>query len=63
MATKHEEGGSRLWRGMRSLLFGDDGERTAQRLRLWQREAADELWRQLDHVEHGKASAGRNARS
>ena len=24
MATRHEdEGGSRLWRGMRSLLFGD----------------------------------------
>ena len=26
MATQHDEGGSRLWRGMRSLIFGDDGE-------------------------------------
>ena len=24
MATREEEGGSRLWRGMRSLIFGDD---------------------------------------
>jgi CBS domain containing-hemolysin-like protein len=24
MASQHEEGGSRLWRGMRSLIFGDD---------------------------------------
>ncbi len=29
MATRHEdEGGSRLWRGMRHLLFGDDAEPT-----------------------------------
>jgi CBS domain containing-hemolysin-like protein len=30
MATRHddEEGGSRLWRGMRALLFGDDHEAT-----------------------------------
>src|SRR5688500_17608836 len=26
MATEPDEGGSRLWRGMRSLIFGDDGE-------------------------------------
>ena len=27
MATRNdEEGGSRLWRGMRALIFGDDGE-------------------------------------
>jgi CBS domain containing-hemolysin-like protein len=26
MATQQEDGGSRLWRGMRSLIFGDDGE-------------------------------------
>ena len=26
MATQQDEGGSRLWRGMRSLIFGDDGE-------------------------------------
>lgn len=28
MATRHEEGGSRLWRGMRHLLFGEDSEPT-----------------------------------
>ena len=28
MATSGDEGGSRLWRGMRSLLFGDEGEAT-----------------------------------
>ena len=28
MATRNEENGSRLWRGMRSLIFGDDGETT-----------------------------------
>jgi len=29
MATRNDdEGGSRIWRGMRSLLFGDDGEAT-----------------------------------
>ena len=28
MATGPEEGGSRLWRGMRALIFGDDGETT-----------------------------------
>ena len=28
MATRGDEGGSRLWRGMRSLIFGDDGETT-----------------------------------
>jgi CBS domain containing-hemolysin-like protein len=28
MATNGDEGGSRLWRGMRSLLFGDEGEAT-----------------------------------
>ena len=29
MATRNEEeGGSRLWRGMRALLFGEDGEAT-----------------------------------
>ncbi len=28
MATQQDEGGSRLWRGMRTLLFGDDSEPT-----------------------------------
>lgn len=28
MATRHDEGGSRLWRGMRHLIFGEDSEPT-----------------------------------
>ena len=28
MATRQDEGGSRLWRGMRHLIFGDDAEPT-----------------------------------
>jgi CBS domain containing-hemolysin-like protein len=28
MATRNDDTGSRLWRGMRALLFGDDGETT-----------------------------------
>jgi CBS domain containing-hemolysin-like protein len=28
MATRHEESGSRLWRGMRHLIFGDEAEPT-----------------------------------
>ena len=28
MATRHEEGGSRLWRGMRHLIFGEESEPT-----------------------------------
>jgi len=28
MATRHDDGGSRLWRGMRHLIFGDDAEPT-----------------------------------
>ena len=39
MATQHDDGGSRLWRGMRSLIFGDDGETT---LRDQIEEAIDE---------------------
>jgi CBS domain containing-hemolysin-like protein len=42
MATQHDEqdeGGSRLWRGLRSLIFGDDGETT---LRDQIEEAIDE---------------------
>ena len=39
MATRNDDTGSRLWRGMRSLLFGDDGEQT---LREEIEEAIDE---------------------
>ena len=28
MATRCDEGGSSLWRGMRHLIFGDDSEQT-----------------------------------
>ena len=28
MATRNDDSGSRLWRGMRALIFGDDGETT-----------------------------------
>src|SRR3954468_4377626 len=28
MATRHDEGRSRLWRGMRHLIFGDESEPT-----------------------------------
>src|SRR5438067_12833454 len=28
MATRHDEGGSRLWRGMRHLIFGEESEPT-----------------------------------
>ena len=31
MATRDDDAGSRLWRGMRALLFGDDGETTVLR--------------------------------
>ena len=39
MATRSDDSGSRLWRGMRALLFGDDGETT---LREEIEEAIDE---------------------
>jgi CBS domain containing-hemolysin-like protein len=39
MATRHEDGGSRLWRGMRHLIFGEDSEPT---LRAEIEEAIDE---------------------
>jgi hypothetical protein len=28
MATRQDDGGSRLWRGMRHLIFGDESEPT-----------------------------------
>jgi len=45
MATQHDEGGSRLWRGMRALIFGDDGETS---LRDQIEEAIDEA--ETSHV-------------
>src|SRR5215213_7809644 len=49
MATRNEdEGGSRLWRGMRSLIFGDDGETTLR----------DEIEDAIDEAEESRPVAG-----
>jgi CBS domain containing-hemolysin-like protein len=47
MATRHDEGGSRLWRGMRSLLFGE--EETSLR---------DEIEEAIDEAEDSRPVAG-----
>jgi CBS domain containing-hemolysin-like protein len=49
MATRNEdEGGSRIWRGMRTLLFGDEGEQTLR----------DEIEEAIDEAEEGRPVAG-----
>ena len=48
MATRHDEGGSRLWRGMRSLLFGEDSEQTLR----------DEIEEAIDEAEDARPVAG-----
>jgi len=48
MATRHDEGGSRLWRGMRSLLFGEDSEQTLR----------DEIEEAIDEAEDERPIAG-----
>ncbi|GAA4748425.1 hypothetical protein GCM10023264_13130 [Sphingomonas daechungensis] len=48
MATRHDEGGSRLWRGMRSLLFGEDSEQTLR----------DEIEEAIDDAEDSRPVAG-----
>jgi CBS domain containing-hemolysin-like protein len=48
MATRHDDGGSRLWRGMRSLLFGDDSEQTLR----------DEIEEAIDEAEDSRPVAG-----
>jgi len=48
MATRHDEGGSRLWRGMRTLLFGEDGEQTLR----------DEIEEAIDEAEDSRPRAG-----
>lgn len=48
MATHHEETGSRLWRGMRSLLFGEDSEQTLR----------DEIEEAIDEAEDERPIAG-----
>ena len=47
MATRHDEGGSRLWRGMRHLIFGEDGEPTLR----------DEIEEAIDEAEKASAPA------
>jgi CBS domain containing-hemolysin-like protein len=46
MATRHDDNGSRLWRGMRHLLFGEDSEPTLR----------EEIEDAIDEAEEGDAS-------
>jgi CBS domain containing-hemolysin-like protein len=48
MATRHEEGGSRLWRGMRHLIFGEDSEPTLR----------EEIEEAIDEAEDARPVAG-----
>ena len=50
MATRQDDdqGGSRLWRGMRALIFGDDAEQTLR----------DEIEEAIDEAEEGRPVAG-----
>jgi CBS domain containing-hemolysin-like protein len=48
MATRQDDGGSRLWRGMRSLLFGEDSEQTLR----------DEIEEAIDEAEESRPVAG-----
>ena len=49
MASRHDdEGGSRLWRGMRALIFGDSGETTLR----------DEIEEAIDEADEARPVAG-----
>ena len=49
MATRHDDnGGSRIWRGMRALIFGDDGETTLR----------DEIEDAIDEADESRPVAG-----
>ena len=48
MATRHDEGGSRLWRGMRHLIFGEDSEPTLR----------EEIEDAIDEAEDSRPIAG-----
>jgi CBS domain containing-hemolysin-like protein len=48
MATRSDDNGSRLWRGMRALLFGDDGETTLR----------EEIEEAIDEAEESPQVAG-----
>ena len=48
MATRQDEGGSRLWRGMRHLIFGDESEPTLR----------EEIEDAIDEAEESRPVAG-----
>ena len=48
MATNNDDAGSRLWRGMRSLIFGDEGEQTLR----------EEIEEAIDEAEESHPVAG-----
>jgi CBS domain containing-hemolysin-like protein len=48
MATRQDDGGSRLWRGMRHLIFGEDSEPTLR----------DEIEEAIDEAEDSRPVAG-----
>src|SRR3954465_2532722 len=48
MATRQDDGGSRLWRGMRQLIFGGDAEPTLR----------DEIEDAIDEAEEARPIAG-----
>jgi CBS domain containing-hemolysin-like protein len=48
MATRHDDGGSRLWRGMRHLIFGEDSEPTLR----------EEIEEAIDEAEDSRPVAG-----
>src|SRR3954471_2492481 len=48
MATRHDQGGSRLWRGMRHLIFGEDSEPTLR----------EEIEDAIDEAEESRPVAG-----
>ena len=48
MATRHDDGGSRLWRGMRHLIFGDESEPTLR----------EEIEEAIDEAEESRPVAG-----
>jgi len=48
MATRQDDGGSRLWRGMRHLIFGDDSEPTLR----------EEIEEAIDEAEESRPVAG-----
>jgi CBS domain containing-hemolysin-like protein len=48
MATRQDEGGSRLWRGMRHLIFGEDSEPTLR----------EEIEEAIDEAEDARPVAG-----